>query len=345
MDNAGNHEGTGRAVKIGIAAAALAGLLIAIGLIAYYGFTSVLQALAAAGWGIVAVAAYHIVPMIFSSLGWRSLLSKLWPRPAILFLWVRWIREGVNNLLPVAQVGGEVVGARLLTFHGARGVVAGAAAIADLTVEAITQFLFTVIGLVLLVQFGVDNAVLRWVLIGLAVAAPLLLGFVFAQRWGLFLLLERFLEKLAAKWQWLSLGELTGLHDTLHGIYRNRRALFTSGLCHLASWVLGAGEVWLALYFMGFPVTVVEALILESLVQAVRSAAFAVPMALGVQEGGYVLLGALFGISPEVALALSLIKRVCHLLLGLPALLAWHFSEGKRLMAGLNARGLGADKS
>ena len=75
---------------------------------------------------------------------------------------------------------------------------------------------------------------------------------------------------------------------------------------------------------------------LESLIQAVRSAAFFMPGALGVQEGGLILLGAVVGLGPEVALALSLIKRIRELAVGLPALLAWQMIEGHRLVRPLD---------
>jgi NTE family protein len=86
--------------------------------------------------------------------------------------------------------------------------------------------------------------------------------------------------------------------------------------------VLGAVETWIALWLIGVPVSPIEAVILESLTQALRAAAFPVPSALGVQEGGFTVLGALFGIPPAAALALSFVKRVPDLAIGLPGLLA-----------------------
>ena len=61
-------------------------------------------------------------------------------------------------------------------------------------------------------------------------------------------------------------------------------------------------------------------------------AAFAVPGGLGVQEGGYVALCALFGIPAGAGIALSLLKRVADLVLGLPFLAAWQVLEGKRAL-------------
>ncbi|MBY0277851.1 lysylphosphatidylglycerol synthase domain-containing protein, partial [Candidatus Binatia bacterium] len=106
-------------------------------------------------------------------------------------------------------------------------------------------------------------------------------------------------------------------------LHRERSRLLASWGWHLASWLAGAGEVWLALYFLGHPVDVGTALLLESLGQAVRAAAFAVPGALGVQEGGFVVLGAALGIGAETCLALSIAKRAREILLGVPGLVAW----------------------
>ena len=89
-----------------------------------------------------------------------------------------------------------------------------------------------------------------------------------------------------------------------------------------------AQAVSVAMYVIGFA----EAFIIESLAQAVRSAGFFIPASLGVQEGGYLLFGTLMGLSPEVALALSLVRRVRQLLVGVPALLAWQVYEGRRIV-------------
>jgi hypothetical protein len=48
-----------------------------------------------------------------------------------------------------------------------------------------------------------------------------------------------------------------------------------------------------------------------------------------VQEGGYLLICAMFGISAPNALALSLIRRIRELSLGVPGLILWHYMEGR----------------
>ena len=103
--------------------------------------------------------------------------------------------------------------------------------------------------------------------------------------------------------------------------------IVTSFLLSLVGWIVGTAEVWLICHFMGFPVSWVDALLLESLGQAIRGAAFFVPGSLGVQEGGYLLLAPLVGLPADAALALSLAKRTRELLLGVPGLVYLHFSE------------------
>jgi hypothetical protein len=77
-----------------------------------------------------------------------------------------------------------------------------------------------------------------------------------------------------------------------------------------------------------------DAFVLESLGQAIRGAGFAIPGALGVQEGGYLLLAPLAGLAPDAALALSLAKRARELLLGLPGLLYLRLAAGNPAAAG-----------
>jgi hypothetical protein len=72
-------------------------------------------------------------------------------------------------------------------------------------------------------------------------------------------------------------------------------------------------------------------LVIESLLYAVRSIAFAVPNAFGVQEGAYIVLGAGFGLAPDVTLALSLMKRARDFAIGVPALGIYQLIESGRL--------------
>jgi hypothetical protein len=63
-----------------------------------------------------------------------------------------------------------------------------------------------------------------------------------------------------------------------------------------------------------------------------RTLAFFVPGAVGVQEASYALLGALFGVTPAAAIGFSLARRARDFLIGIPVLLAWNIQEGRRVL-------------
>ena len=96
----------------------------------------------------------------------------------------------------------------------------------------------------------------------------------------------------------------------------------------MCEWATGAIEVWIALWALGSPRSYAHAYVLESLGQGLRSVAFLVPGSLGVQEGGYLVIGGLLGLSPQTALGLALVRRVRELAFGVPGLIAWQWVAG-----------------
>jgi uncharacterized membrane protein YbhN (UPF0104 family) len=165
------------------------------------------------------------------------------------------------------------------------------------------------------------------VLLGIAICAAVTVVFVGAQRFGLFRIVERSLPGLAARVGW-NVGGLPGLHEAVVELYRDPAALWRSGAWHMVSWLLGVLETWVAMRAIGVPVTLGQAVVIESLGQAVRSAGFVIPGALGVQEGGTVLICAMFGIPADQAIALVLVRRVRDVISGVPGTVAWRVMLG-----------------
>jgi uncharacterized membrane protein YbhN (UPF0104 family) len=123
------------------------------------------------------------------------------------------------------------------------------------------------------------------------------------------------------------------VQDALDAVWGRGRLghVLQSILLHLLAWAIGAAEIAIVLACIGVEgVTLAEVLVIEALAQAIKSAAFPIPSGLGVQEGGFVVVGALFGIDAGTAIALSLAKRVPDVVLGLPALLVWQNLEARR---------------
>jgi putative membrane protein len=322
-------------VKFGAIIGGLIGLGLAAWLLNSYGVARIADLLAHAGWiGILSVIAFHFVQVVFSAMGWRTIAGPTEPRPSLrTYIVMRWIREGVNNLLPVAQIGGEFVVARLLQRRGMKLAPAIAGTVADLTVEMVTQIFFTLLGLALLIHTVGGGGIADYVISGLVVAALAAAGLFGAQWLGLASWIEKGLVRLGRSFGWRGTANVQGLHEALIGCYRSPSRVALASLWHMISWLLGGVEICIGLHFLGHDVGIVPGLIIESIGQALKAVGFAVPGALGVQEGGYIVICEVFGLSPEVALALSLMKRLREVGLGVPALLAWQRAESRPVAA------------
>ncbi|MGE0745200.1 MAG: lysylphosphatidylglycerol synthase domain-containing protein [Rhodospirillales bacterium] len=317
-------------MKTGAAVAVIAGLIVLTGLVAWRGFDTVAQTMAVAGWQVLWLPAWYAVPVVLSALAWRSLFpSAEMPRVAVTAM-ASWIGHSVNWLLPVAQIGGEVVKARLVIKARVNSSVAMASVVVDKFVQAATQALYALIGVALLVAHGGDERVLIGTLVFVGALTLGLIGFYRVQVGRPMAFVARFAGRFAPA---LKGDGGNGVDEALIEIYRRRRDVLAAAAWRMAFRFAVAVEVWLALQFLGHPITLVEAIILESLGQAIRGAAFMVPGGLGIQEGGFMILGAAIGLDPSVGLSLSLCKRVRELGVGIPGLIAWQAAEGRYLVA------------
>jgi glycosyltransferase 2 family protein len=321
--------------------AAIAGVAAMAALVGYFGAGAVIRSLlAVGGTGFLAICAIHLVLIAVMGLAWRALLPGV---PATRVMWARLVRDSGSEALPLSQVGGYVLGARALTLAGVPGTLAAASTIVDVTLEFVAQLAYTALGLAWLVRLQPDTEVAIPVLLGLAVAALAATAFVLVQHRGI-AYIDRIGRAIGQGWAERSAAGAVALHVALAGIYRHRRGLWASFLLHLVCWIASAVEVWLALRLAGEPLSFGAVLAIESLLYAIRTAAFVIPQAVGVQEAAYVLLGAGFGLTPEMSLALSLLKRARDLAIGLPAIAVWQAIESNRLWRRRSAAALRASE-
>jgi len=314
--------------------AAIFGLALLTGLMAYYGFASVGQAVASAGWGAVFVILVRAVALAAAGIGWWLLLIPAVACTPLPFVGVRFIREAINFLFPVALVGGDIIGARLVTRLGVLGgSPALASVLIDIFVQVVCLMIFVLAGLGVLVTRAGSNQLTAPISITLAVAAPAVAGFFLALNFGAFEPVMRRLVEFGERRQWAAFGHVAGLGDSLQQIWRNHRGLSGSFFVHLVILSVNATEVWIALTFMGYPVTYSAAVAIESLGQASRAAAFPLPGGLGVQDGTLIAACVVFGVPAEVALGLALVKRIPDLVLGVPSLMVWQALEGRQLLS------------
>jgi putative membrane protein len=326
-------------VKIGVQISFALGLGVVIALIAILGAGSIASLLAGAGWKLVLLVPLQTLPLLLDVLGWRSVILGRIRFPA-LFL-IACIRQAINRLLPVANVGGEIVGIRLLVQQGVDGAAAGASVVVELLLSLFAQYAFVAIGVVCLFSRADNVRVIKALGIGLAAALPpLVLMIVIVRSGRVFHRVERLAMRLLRPWlnahREFDYGARVdaAVRETFAARSRLSRALGWQ----IAGLVAGCSETWFALRWLGHPVGFSDALVLESLTQAARSVFFMVPSALGVQEAGLIGVGLLLGLGSDVALALSLAKRMREVLFGLPSLLAWQWTLGRRIFLHVRRR-------
>jgi putative membrane protein len=321
----------GRAAQIGAVIALLAGSSISVALIAYYSFNTVGRAVWRIGWGLVLIVIAHLTAVICCGVAWRILFHRNRAPEAKLLILLRWIRESVNTLLPVARVGGDIVGVRLLVTRGCEVNLASASVVADRTVEVLSLLLFALTGVLLLLVRGGKGDFAHLAILGVIATLAVLVVLFAAQRWGLLRLVEKAVQKLAGKCCAVPGNGNKGIHEIVWSMYGDYRRLAVATFLHAIGWILGVVQIWVALYLMGHETGWAQVFIIESLSQVTCTAAFIMPAALGAQEAAYMVAAGFFGIPPELGLALSLVKRLSDVLSGIPGLLVWQGFEGRLL--------------
>jgi putative membrane protein len=319
--------------------ALLLGLLAGTLLIAHYGVAAVGEALLTIGWtGFLVIILLHLAILFLCGIAWFVLVPPgerggPWP-----FVWGRLVREAGSEILPLSQLGGLVMGGRAASLAGLSGKVTAASSVVDATMELLGQLAFAALGLAILIVLHPEAPFITATALTLVGALVVVVLFIGVQRRG-FVLLERIAERLSRQWSATGIWAPGAIQDSIRRTYERHGRLLAGFLLHLLAWIAGAFEAWVALRFMGSPLPLAAVVAIEGLLAAARGIAFAVPAALGIQEGAYVVLGGLFGLPPDTALALSLLKRARGLALGVPPLLLWQIAEGRQLLRRRKAAG------
>lgn len=272
-------------------------------------------------------AAVHAPQIVMTGLAWWLLLPPDL-RPGIGFMSaLRWYRETAAALLPAGGLIGQAAAARLLARRGVPGRVAGATATVDVTMEAVSQLLFTLAGIALLVAGEDAGGMTGFALAGLGIAAGGAAAMVALQRRLPLGLIERGLARLARRWPAINPRALHGVQAAILELHAAPRRLVGAMLWHSIAWVVGALEIAWVLALLGHEVSLADALVVEALAQALRNLGFLLPGAVAVQEGALVAAAALVGVPPGAALATALVRRAREVAFSLPGLLAWQRAE------------------
>lgn len=269
------------------------------------------------GWAFPLIFLPYIVVYLCDTLGWKFAFGPSIRIPFHTLFLTRIAGESINNITPFAYMGGEPVKAHLLTRLHIPMVEGMAAAIMAKLLISMAQFAFVILGGALAMSHLVTRPDILWTLVVVVLAGGAGLGvLIHGLQAGLFTQMYTLLDRwkltpsLLERWR----EHLRSLDATIIGFYRRHpRHLGFSLLWHSMGWVIGSFEVVALFYAVGLPLPFTEALAIEALASVAKGVAFFIPGSLGVQDGGNVLILALFGFSPSLGLTFSLVRRMREL--------------------------------
>jgi putative membrane protein len=315
---------------------AIGGLALLTALVVLQGWDGILAAFRHAGWALLLLVPARLVTLALDTWAWRLLLDPFDPARAagpLFLVWVASVREAVNRLLPVAGVGGEVVGVRLARRRIPNTSALAASVIVEVLMTIAVLYLFCGIGVVLMARLAAGLGQVWIVGASLLLSLPLPALMWWLLRHGApFQRLEQWALRLLGPQNAIAL-HLDGkrLDADIRRLFGERGRILRAMGLSLLSYLLGTFETWYALTLLGHPVSVQAAVAIEALAQSTRHASFLVPAGLGVQEAAVILFGHLAGVGGDVALSLALVKRMREILIGIPALLSWQWCETRQV--------------
>jgi hypothetical protein len=124
---------------------------------------------------------------------------------------LRFIREAINSFFPVAVIGGDVIGARLLTRFGVIANLAVASVLIDIFVQLVCLFCFVLAGLGIVLSLVGQQQVSATAIGLLAIAIPAAAGFFLALNFGVFEPLVQWLVAFGEKRQWPAFAHVSSI--------------------------------------------------------------------------------------------------------------------------------------
>lgn len=303
------------------------GIAMLIGMVVHQGAADLAQIIGRAGAALLYLVPLRGLPVLLDAYAWHLLLDR---RISLLFLWwVATVREAVGRLLPVASIGGDVVGIRLAAWRLTDLSAATASVIVEVLVTIVVQYAFSASGILLMAASPKHGDLFHAMALGLVLTIPVpVMAFMVFRRGDLFQKIERLAERLLGDTRRVT-KHIDGrvLDRTIRDLLHRPALLAHAFLWQLAGYVVGTLETYYALELLGSPVSLSGALAIEALSQAVRHIAFVVPAGIGVQDAAVVVLAQSIGVQPDIALSLALVKRAREMLSGVAALISWQAVE------------------
>jgi putative membrane protein len=272
------------------------------------------------GWGFALVFLAYGIVALMDALSWKfAFKPEEARRLKTVDVWkVRTIGEAFNAITPFGSLGGEPVKAHLLKEQHGLGFKQGLASqVVARTTLMLSLILFLIPGTVFLfLADGIDDGFKAGSATGLITFSVLILLFLLFQMTGcLSRMVGWFDRTFPTSEARPTVDHLLALCDMMSGYYRKHPGLcFKSMLFGWLGWVAGILELYFTLYFLGYDISWMELWTIEAILQLVRVGSFFIPLSLGAQEAGLVLIFMSMGMTGNLGLTVSLVRRIRELI-------------------------------
>ena len=286
-------------------------------LIGKLGMPKILANLEMMKWSFPLVLGVAFSWHVTNSIAWyfAFLPDAFRPRLRTLFM-AKLAGESVNQLTPLANLGGEPLKAYLLKnqMPTSRGL---ASVVINKTAQIMTGLLLTVVaagliafywdlprGLPLSVRIGLPTLVL---------GAALLFWLLYRRQRRLFSSFLAGLRRLGFNPDSLEsrMAKAVRIDANIGLFYREHKLrFFLVLLFHTLGWMLGVCETFVILRALNTSVDFEIAFLINSLAVVINSLFFFMPSNIGVMEGGHLFLFVTLGLPAEIGLALGIVKRM-----------------------------------
>jgi uncharacterized protein (TIRG00374 family) len=257
---------------------------------------------------------YGVVNLL-ESWSWKYILVQSQAKITVRRLfWLRLGGESLNQLTPTACLGGEPFKASRLQADGVPLEVASASVVILKGILFLSLTLYIITGVALAPVF-LPEAATHMLLLCVAALGLAAVGVLFVVLQGR--------EPCGNSFRFLSRrgwvphflrdqeGFLGDLDTAMSQFYRQypARAVLAFSLFFL-SWLLHSVEVYLIFWLLGHPISWGLAVCLDALAMLFTALGFFIPAAIGIQEGGNILLALGFKLGFDLGAAFSILRRI-----------------------------------
>lgn len=250
--------------------------------------------------------------LFLQSLSWAIIQSAFQSVPFLTLFRAKIMADGLNTLLPSANMGGEAARALIIRKHsplqeGIPGIVF------DKTVEYTASLLYLTAGLIVsIIYLKIPQSLKISSLVVISATGLVIFILIFLQIKGVYKFLRKLTTLFPKAKKWLLEKEklLRQIDTNMRQLFRHSPIKLLSALSlHLVSRLLGAVEIFVIIKALGLPVNLVKVIFISVFVVIVNTAFFLIPGQWGAAEGANLLAAVTVGYPASVGLSIGVIRR------------------------------------